>query len=276
MALEATDGTDPAYEAVRRDGVLRVRRSDPDIDTEWLSTGWSGGRRTADCAYNVSVPDGWDRTDLGAYVDERLERAGFADGGGDSGDNRDASGQPPVLLTGVDLEDARGAQYGPVTVYATAGISNPAALPMEPGVEGTAETGTEPDAEPDPTGTVNLVVGTTRALEPGALANVIAVAAEAKAATLLAETGFPGTTTDAIVAGHDPSGRSTSFSGSGTAVGAATRACVRESVRASLRSHYDGAEQQVPASVDAATYGVSTDVRATVFRPAEESPEQGN
>ncbi|RKD98178.1 adenosylcobinamide amidohydrolase [Halopiger aswanensis] len=292
MTMETTDDSDRerAYEAERRDGVLRVRRSDHDADAEWLSTGWNGGRRTADCAYNVSVPDGWDRTDLEAYVDERLERADFADSGDGDGtavaggedETRDAGGEPPVLLTGVDLEDARGAQCGPVTVYATAGISNPAALPMAPDASTDADADPGPDSdfdsELDPTGTVNLIVGTTRALEPGALANLIAVAAEAKAATLLAATGFPGTTTDAVVVGHDPSGPATSFSGSGTAVGAATRACVRDAVRASLRAHYAGIDQQVPSSVDAATHGVSTDVRASVFRPtpSDGSPGQGN
>jgi len=81
------------------------------------------GRCTADlCVQHLSVPEGWERTDLGTYVDERLERAGFEPTAAD------AAG--PALLTGVDIADARGARRGPVTAYATAGISNPAALPM--------------------------------------------------------------------------------------------------------------------------------------------------
>ncbi|NUB93112.1 adenosylcobinamide amidohydrolase [Haloterrigena sp. SYSU A121-1] len=243
---------DPAYEAVRRDGVLRVARP----ETEWLSTGWNGGRRTADRAYNVTVPDGWDRTDLEAYVDERLERAGFAAGG-------------PTLLTGVEQADARGARRGSVTAYATAGVSNPAALPMDPEDDSSPADpgGADGDAAPG-RGTVNIVVGTTRALAPGALANLIAVAAEAKAATLLAETGVPGTTTDAVVVGHDPTGERAAFSGSGTDVGRATRACVREAVGASLRAHYADRDEDPPESAADATYGVSTDVRAEVFRPS--------
>ncbi|SEP61411.1 adenosylcobinamide amidohydrolase [Natrinema salaciae] len=251
-------GTDADYEATRRDGVLRVRRP----TTEWLSTGWNGGRRTADCAYNISVPAAWNRTDLGAYVDERLERARFETAAGEFAG--------PALLTGVDVADARGARRGPVTAYATAGISNPAALPMEPDAAETAEATaieTGESATGQGRGTVNVVVGTTRALEPGALANLIAVAAEAKAATLLAEIGFPGTTTDAIVAGHDPSGSPAAFSGSGTEVGAATRACVRDAVRASLAAHYAAVDADPPESVADATYGVSTDGRAEVFRP---------
>ncbi|WP_049921483.1 adenosylcobinamide amidohydrolase [Halopiger djelfimassiliensis] len=241
-----------AYEAIRRDGVVRVGR----LDTEWLSTGWNGGRRVADCAYNVSVPDGWDCADLDGYVADRLERAGFdGDGGGD----------PPVLLTGVEAADARGARCGPVTAVATAGISNPAALPMDPdGASSSSVSGA--DSTPG-TGTVNVVLATTRSLAAGALANLIAVAAEAKAATLLSDTGFPGTTTDAIVVGHDPTGRPADFSGSATPVGAAARACVREAVRASLRAHYEGRNADRPGSVADAAHGVSTDRRAAVFRP---------
>jgi adenosylcobinamide hydrolase len=240
-------GSDPIATVRRCDGVLQLRRS----GAEWLSTGWNGGRWRADCAYNVSVPDGWGRTDLERYAADRLERAGFEDSG-------------PVLFTGVDIADARGARCGPVFAYATAGISNPAALPIEPDGGSLPE---EADAEPP--GTVNLLISTSRSLADGALANLLTVAAEAKAATLLATTGFPGTTTDAVVVGHDPTGSETAFSGSATRVGAATRACVREAVRASLSAHYDAAASvEIPESVDAAGYGVSTDVRATLVDPA--------
>lgn len=255
-ADERPRAADPTAEATRSAGVLRVRRR----GTEWLHTGWNGGREVADAAYNVSVPENWDAADLAAYVDDRLASAGFADPG-------------PTLLTGVSMEHARGATCGPVTAYATAGLSNPAALPGDPAggslPDEPAETdGTEAapssDAPPDP-GTVNLVVVTDRALAAGALANLVAVAAEAKAATLLAETGFPGTTSDAVTVGHDPTGPDAAFSGSATAVGAATRACVRDAVRASLRSRYGNSEEEIPGSVADARHGVSTDVRATVF-----------
>lgn len=253
--MTATDGTDRPYAATRVDGVLRVERR----GAEWLSTGWDGGRRVADAAYNVSVPEDWacDGDGLATCVADRLSAAGFAADG-------------PVLLTGVVLDHARGARCGPVTAYATAGLSNPAALPQDP-PGGALPDGRRDDGERN-VGTVNLVVGTTRALADGALANLVAVAAEAKAATVLSETGFPGTTTDAIVAGHDPAGPPAEYSGSATPVGAAARACVRDAVRASLRSRYgdaDGNDANVPDTVDDASYGVSTDVRADVFRPGE-------
>lgn len=240
------------FEATVREGVLQLRRA----GTRWLSTGWDGGFSGGPVAYNISVPEGWDHTDVEPYVRVRRGRAGFeADG--------------PTLLTALDLEHARGARHGPVEVYATAGLSNPAALPIEPSTETVGrqpDTGAELEGAVDDTdaGTVNLVVGTDRALDDAAMGNLLAVAAEAKAATLLAETGFTGTTTDAVVVACDPAGDPATFTGSATEVGAAARACVRDAVRASLRSRYpDGGH---PASVADAEYGVVTDQRASVFR----------
>lgn len=224
------------------EGVLRLKRR----GTRWLSTGPSGGRHEGPAAYNVSVPEGWERTDLEAYVRERRRAADF-----------DSAG--PALLTGVDLEHARGARYGPVEAVATAGVSNPAALPMEPTGEPSLP-GTKEEI-----GTVNVFVGAERALGEGALANLVAVTAEAKAATLLAEVGVPGTTTDAIVVACDPAGASREFTGSATEVGAAARACVREAVAASLDSRY--ADGGMPASVAEAEYGIETTGRAELFVP---------
>ena len=222
-------------------GVLQAHRP----DTRWLATGHDGGYRTADAAYNVSVPEGFDRTDLGAYRTERREHAGFTTEG-------------PTLLTGVDLTHARGARAGPVTVLATAGVSNPAALPMVPTGEPT-----DHDEDPAPPGTVNLLVGTTRALSDGALATLLSTTVEAKTATLVAETGFTGTTSDAVVVGCDPTGQRAEFAGSATEVGAATRACVRDAVVASLDTRYDDG----PPAPGAAEYGVVTDRQSDISRP---------
>ncbi|WP_290813134.1 adenosylcobinamide amidohydrolase [Halovivax sp.] len=286
--MTGDDGAANAFESTRSGGVLRVSRP----GTEWLHTGWDGGRRVADAAYNVSVPEGWRCEELAPYLADRLAAAGFDEPG-------------PTLLTGVGLQHARGARCGPVTAFATAGLSNPAALPSEPSggalpdgrlvAAGSSEAeprtatedgdrgdsvadprddprppgaGSPDDPRPPGAGTINVIVGTDRALAGGALANLVAVAAEAKAATTLAATGFPGTTTDAVTVGHDPDGPPVEFSGSATRVGAATRACVREAVAASLGSRYAG-EDSIPKSVADARYGVSTDVRADVFRPGE-------
>lgn len=226
------------------DGVLRLDRP----GTRWLSTGWDGGFAEADTGYNVTVPDGWNCEELGSYVAERLAAAGFG-----------AERTGPVLLTGVAQRHARGARCGPVTALATAGLSNPAALPLDPA-------GGDLPADPEPvSGTVNVFVGATRALDDAALANLISVATEAKTATLLGDVGFTGTTTDAVVVACDPAGAPAPFSGSATRVGAATRAAVREAVTASLQSRYD--DEHVADSVADARHGVRTDVRADVFVP---------
>jgi adenosylcobinamide hydrolase len=260
---------EPVFETTVRAGVCRLSRP----RTRWLSTGWDGGESVGPAAYNVTVPEGWPETDLAAYVDSRRAAAGF-----------DAPG--PTLLTGVSQDHARRARLDGVEAVVTAGVSNPAALPVdadraaEP--DGTDagggpptdpdDTGDSPstptptsapgDGRDDPPGTVNVVVGTARSLAPGALPNLVAVAAEAKAATLLAVAGVPGTTTDAVVVGCDPDGRRARFSGSATPVGRAARACVRDALLAGLRSRYSGG----PPPTEEAEFGLTTDVRAAVTR----------
>ncbi|WP_256684290.1 adenosylcobinamide amidohydrolase [Halococcus qingdaonensis] len=237
------------FEATTADGVFGLRMP----DARWLSTGWNGGFSRADAAYNVSVPEGWERTDVDDYVEERRERAGF-----------DIAG--PALLTGVELQHLRGARLDSVVAYATVGLSNPAALPTTP-IEVIDEPNNESvdglTDESPPVGTVNLVVATTRNLERATLASLLGTVVEAKTATLLPTTGFSGTTSDAVIVGSDTAGEPASFAGSATAVGAAARACVRDAIRASFRSRY--ADREVPGSVADADHGVVTDRRADVF-----------
>lgn len=242
------------FETTRRSGALELRRP----ETEWLSTGWEGGRCRADAAHSLTVPEGWNPADLGADVAERLDEAGFEREG-------------PVLLTGVDVGHARGARLGPVEVVTTAGVSNPAALPVpSPWEEATTPpasttAGTTSGTEPPDPGTVNVVVGSQRALGEAALANLLTVAAEAKAATLSALVGVPGTTSDAVVAATDPDGEPSAYSGSATEVGAAARACVRDAVSAALVARYP--DQGMPRDVDEAQHGIVTEERANVFEP---------
>ncbi|SNR62259.1 adenosylcobinamide amidohydrolase [Halorubrum vacuolatum] len=241
------------------DGVTRL--SGP--DTRFLSTGFDGGFSRGTAAYNVTVPEGWGEEgprDLRAYATGRIEDAGF-----------DPARDAPILLTGVETRHARVARLDSVVAVATVGLSNPAALPVD--TDWLDHTGEPKRADADgigdggeetrpPPGTVNLMIGTTRALPAGALANLVAVAAEAKATTLIATTGFPGTTSDAMVVGCETNGTGDRFSGPATPVGSAVRACVRDAVLASLRSRY--AEEPIPESVAAAEHGVVTDRRAAV------------
>ena len=248
------------FEYDRTDERLTLRRP----GTRWLSnaavpvgqdgeeTDRPGGTVTADAAYNLTVPEGFGRTDLAAYVAERL-------GGPVSA---------PVLLTGVSQRHARGARRRSVTAVVTAGLSNPATLPM-PGTEPEPSDPEPPDADGDPgdaprPGTVNVFVGTTRNLVAGAQVGLLATAVEAKTATLSATVGVTGTSSDAVVIGCDPAGEATRFAGSATTVGAAARVCVREALRASLASRYAGETVPNPSSAE---HGVSTEGTATVFEP---------
>jgi len=235
------------FETTRRDGIAQVRHE----GARWLSTAWDGGYCESDAAYNVTVPTGFARTDLDAYREERLAEAGFPVG--------------PTLLTGVAMGHARVATSGPVTVLATAGISNPAVLPVEGDgatADGFDERGSD-DTEPWRPGTVNLVVGVDRALSDGTLATLLGTAVEAKAATLLAVADVPGTTSDAVLVGTDPNAAPAEFAGSATDVGAAARTCVRDAVLASLEARYDDG----PPAPEATEHGVVTDRQTDVSRP---------
>lgn len=236
-----------SVEPTVRNGVCQFRRD----GTRWLSTGPDGGTETADAAYNICVPEGWRERDLQQYVGQRLDEAGF-----------EAPG--PALLTGVDLGHTRVGTHGPVVVAATAGLSNPATLTASEDVPAAPTT----HDQSEPAGTVNVIAWVDRALPESAQANLLTVVAEAKAATLLTETGFPGTTTDAVVVGCNPAAERVRYTGSGTEVGAAARACVRDAVRASVRSRY--AETPVPASSATADHGVVTDIEPTLREPNHE------
>lgn len=266
------------------DGVTQLRRP----ETHWVSTGPNGGHSTGPTAYNVTVPSGWERTDLRAYIDERLDRAGF-----------DTAG--PALLTGVEQGHARIARAGPAAVLATAGVSNPAPLVDEPPEQLSANRDQDErdGGRSSQHGTVNVIAVVDRQLCPAARLNLLSVVAEAKTATVLDAAGVPGTTTDAVVIGSQPvagtetdneatnttqdttmqqhqaadsAGGGTAqddepirFTGSGTVVGAAVRCCTRDAVQASLFARYD--ETALPESVADAEYGVRMAVETEVETP---------
>jgi len=232
------------FETTRRNDIVQARRR----GARWLSTAWDGGYQTADAVYNVTVPTGFERTDLDAYRAERLAAADFPVG--------------PTLLTGVEMTHARCATSGPVTVLATAGLSNPAVLPVGDSEEHATDAADTAPSEWRP-GTVNLVVGVERALDDGGLATLLATAVEATAATLLSVADTPGTTSDAIILGTVEDAAPAAFAGSGTEVGSTARACVRDAILASLDARYD---EGPPAPADA-EYGVVTDRQTDVHTP---------
>jgi adenosylcobinamide hydrolase len=233
------------FDTARRDGVTEFASP----GTRWLATGPGGGFSEADTAYNVTVPEGFDREDLDSYARERRRAAGF-------------DGDGPTLLTGVAQRHARGVRSGPVVAYATAGLSNPATLPI--GDDGTDSPPRIDDRRP---GTVNTVVGTTRSLSDGAMATLLSTVVEAKTATLQSAVGFTGTTSDAVVVGCRPEGETAAFAGSATPVGEAARVCVSEAILAALDARYD--EESPPESVAAARYGVRSQAETEPLGPVE-------
>ncbi|MEF8887581.1 MAG: adenosylcobinamide amidohydrolase [Haloarculaceae archaeon] len=233
------------FEAERRGGVCQLAGP----GARWLVTGPEGGYRRAGAAYNVSVPEGFDREDPAVYAAERRRAAGF-----------EAPG--PGLLTGVDMRHARGARADGVCVVATAGLSNPVALAGSEAAGRVSEGGDARESGGDAgPGTVNLLVGTGRALADGTLATLLATVVETKAATLQAATGFTGTTTDAVAVGCDPEGDAAPFAGSATPVGRAARACVRRAVEAAVE-----ARGSVPDTVAGADHGAVPATEPNLFR----------
>jgi adenosylcobinamide hydrolase len=230
-----------AYE--RTDDRLTLRRP----DTRWLSNGFDGGYATAAAAHNLTVEEGFDRTDLAAYAAERLGSRPVG----------------PTLLTGVRQTNARGARLGPIEAVVTAGLSNPAVLPVEASDAPRSATSAVADSGVEP-GTVNVLVGSSEPLTDGGLAGLLGTIVEAKTATLLELTGCTGTTSDAVVVGCPDGAGGAAFAGSATEIGNAARVCVRDAVAAALDARYG--DDPPPAPRDA-PYGIVTSGSATVFEP---------
>ena len=235
------------FEYERTDQRLTLRRP----GTRWLSNGFDGGYATAPVAHNLTVPEGFERTDLAAYAAERL---GSVPGG-------------PTLLTGVRQTNARGARYGPVEAVVTAGLSNPALLPAGDACRSADDRDdADADALPDDAfrpGTVNLLVGSSEPLSDGGLAGLLATVVEAKAAVLLDGADCTGTTSDAVAVGCPSAETGAAFAGSATAVGNAARVCVRDALGAALSARYDDG----PPDPHGAEHATVTSGEATLFRP---------
>lgn len=236
------------FEYERTDDRLTLRRP----GTRWLSNGFDGGYATARAAHNLTVPEGFGRTDLAGYATERLGSVP----------------EGPTLLTGVRQTNARGARYGPVEAVVTAGLSNPALLPAGDnsrrvdGRDGDIDADAFPDDAFRP-GTVNIFVGSTEPLSDGGLAGLLATIVEAKAGALLGRAGCTGTTSDAVAVGCPAVEDGTAFAGSATAVGNAARVCVRDALGAAVGARYDAG----PPDPHEAEHATVTSGKATRFRP---------
>ncbi len=227
------------FETTHNEGVLQLAYR----NAKWVSSGWNGGITTAHSAYNISVPDPWEHTDLGTYEENRRSQAGFSTPG-------------PSLFTSVSLEHAYITTDYPVSVIATAGLSNPT------NYQSPTSRSSGDSANREARGTVNLLLGIERNLPDHCLIEVLCGAIEAKTLTLLQETGIPSTTTDAAIAGCTQTDEELQFAGSATDLGQAVRRCTRDAILASLHSNYPN--QQYPSDETDATYGITLTGTTTV------------
>ncbi|GAA5160265.1 adenosylcobinamide amidohydrolase [Ornithinimicrobium tianjinense] len=170
---------------------------------------------------NLTVEDGFARTDLDAYVAERLASTPV-----------DAALAGTALLTAADVTRVeRAGEPGPtgdVTAWATVGVTKPTWAAREQ-----AEVR---DGIPAP-GTVNIVVALPAALTGSALVQAVGTVTEAKAQALVAA-GVPGTGTasDAVVV-LCPEGEEVPFAGVRSPWGQAVARAVHRAVAAGLEAH---------------------------------------
>jgi adenosylcobinamide hydrolase len=135
------------------------------------STGIDGGIRNVATILNSTVPKDFDHEDPLSYIRNLLSAKTYG---------TDAFG----LLTAVSMKHLCILKYDFITVFVTAGVSNP-----------------NPDPEPGKPHTINIIITSDEGFTDSALLETIMVAAEAKAHALRRMgRDFTGTTSDAIVA----------------------------------------------------------------------------
>lgn len=168
-----------------------------DLPAPWLvcsTAAIGGGLGLRHWVVNAQVAHGYSRTDLATHVGELAAAVGL-----------DVSHNGVGLLTAADVDDAVHTGDGGVVATVTAGVRIPtwAAAPAGASDAPISSARVAP-------GTINVVVWLPAAVTEGALVNLVATVAEAKAQAL-GELGIPGTgtATDAVVvacpSGGDPS-----------------------------------------------------------------------
>ncbi|WP_298750128.1 adenosylcobinamide amidohydrolase [uncultured Serinicoccus sp.] len=181
---------------------------------------------------NLMVDDGFDRTDLAAYADERAAELGL-------------TGPGTTLLTAADVRQVATAEVEGVRCWATVGVTKPTwAVAPAAGPGSPAERVGE---APPPPGTINVVVALPVALSTSALVQALGTITEAKAQVLV-QAGVPGTGTasDAVAilcpevpegVLDDPCGPAEAFAGVRSAWGQRVARAVHAAVAAGLAAH---------------------------------------
>jgi adenosylcobinamide hydrolase len=174
---------------------------------EALSSGVDGGRRRVKNILNIQVPHNFSHDDPKSYIE------GVAASLTLEGDN-------VALLTAVEMKHIRILSDACVTVFVTAGLTNPSSF-----------------------GTINIIVISSETLSEGAIAGTIITATEAKTRALIDKgLQFTGTTSDAIVVAYEGTGEGDPilYSGPATPFGRRVAKLVRLGVKEALKAHYGG------------------------------------
>ncbi len=182
---------------------------------EALSSGVDGGRRAVKNILNIQVPHDFSHDDPKSYIE------GMAA-------SMTLEGDSLALLTAVEMKNVRILSDACVTVFVTAGLTNPSSF-----------------------GTINILLVSSAKLSEGAMAGAIITATEAKARALL-DYGFnfTGTTTDAVVIAYEDCGDDGPilYSGPATPFGKRVTKLVRLGVKDALKAHYGSNGEETPAA----------------------------
>lgn len=187
------------------------------------STGIDGGSRPVSTIFNRTVPEDFDHAEPGRYLRQIAATAGYSE---------DFFG----LLTAVSMRHLCILQYDFITIFVTAGVTNP-------------------NPDPDAPHTINIIVASREGLSDGAMLETIATAAGAKAHAL-ALMGYPftGTTTDAVAVASEGEVRHT-YAGTATEAGRRVYAAVSRGVKEALDRHEGRTIRERPSFFIFSRYG---------------------
>ncbi|MGZ8933184.1 MAG: adenosylcobinamide amidohydrolase [Halobacteriota archaeon] len=172
---------------------------------EALSSGVDGGRRAVKNILNIQVSPDFSHDDPKSYI-EGITASLTLKGG------------RLALLTAVEMKNVRILSDACVTVFVTAGLTNPSSF-----------------------GTINIIVISSETLSEGAIVGTIITATEAKTRALIDKgLQFTGTTSDAIIVAYENSGEGEPilYSGLATPFGSRVAKLVRLGVKEALKAHY--------------------------------------
>ncbi|MDV0441448.1 adenosylcobinamide amidohydrolase [Methanorbis furvi] len=189
------------------------------------STGVDGGMKNISTILNRTVPNNFDHDNPLVYIRDILTAKGY---------ETDAFG----LLTAVSMHNLCVLQYDYITVFVTAGVSNPNPDPAKPH-------------------TINIIVTSDESLSDAAILETIITATEAKAHALKnLGRDFTGTTSDAVVVAAIPSGTPRHlYAGTFTEVGRRVYDAVLNGVTASLDRHEGRVVRRTPSYFIYSRYG---------------------